>query len=507
MKRFVLLLVFAMLGASLCKANDVYLAQNATGGGDGSSCGSAKAVSFFNSSGNWGTGSSQIGPGTTVHLCGTITGAAGSTILTFQGSGTSSSPITVLFESGAGLTAPYWSNQGGIITNSHNYITIDGGANGYLTNAANGSTKGNQQDTKGISIGGCTGCVVKNLTISNMYVHTTGTGGGNSYSVYLYGGNSNTITGNTINDARWCLFYIYQAGSTSSNTVVSNNTFTNCDHGVAAGDGNGGAKLANLTISGNTFHDMVNWDEPTDSFHHDYIHVWAVGGGSGITGLQIFNNYFYGDPGQNNTALINVETQSSNTNDGAMLYNNLLTNSSKTHLPPYGYISSGGTNISLLNNTIVGGSTSQNVANECFYLGGTHYKIMNNTCQNVGLFLYLPAKGSIATADYNNWYNGGGMYATTSFLATLAWKALCLCDAHSTTTNPNLDSNFKPQSNSPVVQAGTNLSSMGVSSLNKDKALNKRVSSGNWDIGAYAISTAADGPTPNAPTGLSASVQ
>ena len=508
MKRFALLVILTILSAGVCKANDIYLAQNATGSADGSSCGSAKAISFFNSSGNWGTGSSQIGPGDTVHLCGTITGSAGSTALTFQGSGNSSSPITVLFESGAGLTAPYWSAQGGINTNGQNYLTIDGGSNGYMTASANGSGKTYQQDTKGIFIGGCTGCVVKNLTISNMFVHTSGTTGGNSTSIYLTGGKNNTVTGNTIHDARWCVFYVYPAGSSAtSDTAITNNTIYNCDHGISAGDGNGGAKLTNFTISGNVIHDMVNWDEPTDSFHHDYIHVWAVGGGSVITGLQIFNNYFYGDPGQNHTALINVETQSGNTNDGAMLYNNVLTNSSSAHIPPYGYISSGGTNISLYNNTIVGSSTSQGAANECFYLGGTNYKIVNNTCQNVGLFLYLPPKGSVAVANNNNWYQGGGYFAGGTVLNLSAWKTLCQCDANSTTSNPNLDSSFKPQSNSSILKAGANLSSLGVSALNKDKAQNQRASSGAWDVGAFTLSAGTTSSAPNPPTALSASVQ
>jgi hypothetical protein len=68
----------------------IYIGQSAAGSGDGSSCASAKAISFFNTAGNWGTGSSQIGPGKTVKLCGTITSA-----LTLLGSGTSGNPITV----------------------------------------------------------------------------------------------------------------------------------------------------------------------------------------------------------------------------------------------------------------------------------------------------------------------------------------------------------------------------------------------------------------------------
>ena len=54
-------------------SSNVYLSQSAAGSGDGSSCANARAVSFFNSSSNWGAGATQIGPGTVVRLCGTIT--------------------------------------------------------------------------------------------------------------------------------------------------------------------------------------------------------------------------------------------------------------------------------------------------------------------------------------------------------------------------------------------------------------------------------------------------
>ena len=74
--------LFVSVVGSFAAAQNVYIAQVATGGADGSSCANAYAIGFFNSSGNWGTGPAQIGPGTTVHLCGTIT-----TMLTFQAGG------------------------------------------------------------------------------------------------------------------------------------------------------------------------------------------------------------------------------------------------------------------------------------------------------------------------------------------------------------------------------------------------------------------------------------
>src|SRR5262249_6734306 len=86
-------------------SNDIYLAEVGTGASTGVDCSNAYPVSFFNEPRNWGAGTNQIGSGTTVHLCGTITEPANSTGLIFQGSGVSGSPITLKFENGAILQA------------------------------------------------------------------------------------------------------------------------------------------------------------------------------------------------------------------------------------------------------------------------------------------------------------------------------------------------------------------------------------------------------------------
>src|SRR5208337_479058 len=75
---------FCLLLFSLClSAKDIYIAQTAQGSANGTSAANAYAVTWFNTAGNWGSGSSQINPGDTVHLCGTIT-----SVLTIQASGT-----------------------------------------------------------------------------------------------------------------------------------------------------------------------------------------------------------------------------------------------------------------------------------------------------------------------------------------------------------------------------------------------------------------------------------
>src|SRR5690348_8425802 len=102
------LLSVCCLFAALCPAKDIYIAQNAGGRADGADCDDAFAYSFFNDAANWGSGAAQIGPGTTVHLCGLVTTSNGSgyDYLTFRGSGVRGQPITLKWEPDARLSVP-----------------------------------------------------------------------------------------------------------------------------------------------------------------------------------------------------------------------------------------------------------------------------------------------------------------------------------------------------------------------------------------------------------------
>jgi len=97
MRKFLFIFAFFFVVLPI-RATDLYIAQAATGGSTGADCGDALPYTFFNNSSNW---PSPIGPGTTVHLCGTITAPAGaSSFLSFQGGGANGNPITLKFEMG-----------------------------------------------------------------------------------------------------------------------------------------------------------------------------------------------------------------------------------------------------------------------------------------------------------------------------------------------------------------------------------------------------------------------
>src|SRR5260221_689994 len=206
MHRSILLLAF-LFTALPAGAKDFYVAARQAGSGTGTGCSTAKPYTWFNTASSWGTGATQIGPGTTVHLCGTFVGTAGQRLLIVGGSGTSTSPITIKFETNTVLTAPYWSSAGAIYEDGKSYIVIDGGTNSLIKNTANGTGRGNAQSSRGIFAANCNGCVVKNLTIADLYVRT-------SYSdlavtqqgvncVYFLNANDFPVTHLTCHDTGW----------------------------------------------------------------------------------------------------------------------------------------------------------------------------------------------------------------------------------------------------------------------------------------------------------------
>ena len=146
-----------------CLANDVYVAQASAGSSNGSSAANAYPVSYFDNGANWSASplGTQIGPGTTVHLCGLI-----SSSLTVQGSGNSSKSITILFEPNASMSAPDWSAAGAPIICNQNFILIDGGTNGLITATNQNSTS--QIGSNGISCNSVTNVEVRNLQITNL---------------------------------------------------------------------------------------------------------------------------------------------------------------------------------------------------------------------------------------------------------------------------------------------------------------------------------------------------
>src|SRR5438477_846826 len=133
------------ISSAFATATDVYIASGAAGAANGSSCSNALGIGFFNDWRNWGSGAAQIGPGSTVHLCGTITAPAGASgYISFQASGASGAPITLAAEPGAVLQAPFWGQYGAIEARGVNNVVIDGRGVGLIQATDNGTNLANQ---------------------------------------------------------------------------------------------------------------------------------------------------------------------------------------------------------------------------------------------------------------------------------------------------------------------------------------------------------------------------
>ena len=487
---------------------NIYLTQS--GGGNGTSCSNAQSVTWFNTTSNWGSGTNQIGPGDTVHLCGTFTAPAGSSgYLSLHGSGTSGNPITIFFEPNTVITAPYWGTDGAIYANGFNFLVIDGGTNGAIQATANGGELANQQNGSGIFIQNSNNSIVRNLNISNIYVHAndlSDEAGQSTDGILFDGGANESIYDNTVHDAKWCIRYGFPPGQTNSNISIYGNTSYNCDHGFVVGSDNANATLTNISVYSNTVHDNANWDDSANDNHHDGIHVWSVSSGDEIDNLNVYDNTMYGQWGINFNSFVYEEGHIV----GANTFNNVLTSSSNScgagYLAVAGHTNLVAQNISYYNNTIVGSGTTQ-----CVLFGieqATNVTVENNIGSTADGVLYIPSGLGTTITNINNnlWFNfrpngspfailGTNYFASTDALAFAQYQSGSGYDANGLNADPQLINpsslNFHLQSTSPAIGAGANLTSLcgSIPALCTDYAGTSRVSTGAWDIGAYQYCT------------------
>jgi len=512
LRSLALLALFVGLAATsgLASATNLYVAQNSAGSSNGADCADAYGASFFNTSGNWGAGAAQIGPGTTVHLCGTFTGSAGSTMLTAQGSGTSSQKITILFESGAVMTAPYWgsSGAGAINLNGQQYLVLDGGSNGIIKNTANGTGLTYQKDSDGVYCSGCSNDEVRNLTIQNIYVRTpnsSDTSVNNHAAIYFASaGSNNSIHGNTISNVLLGV-EIYASSSGASNWYIYNNTIVEAHWGIDPNAPYTGSQLSKVYIYGNDIHDDDAWWSAANSYHNNPIFVRANGNYSDV---YVYNNYIHGAIG-NATGGIFFDN---NSNGPAYVFNNLIRPDSTSPSTPCmgdGFVAlqEGPIDSFYIYNNVFDGSVV------CGISGGwpvsvviaSTFVFQNNVVLNVA-GPNITSGSTKVTSNNNVWYgisNAGGsaFKLNGGYYSYAQWQAAGY-DSASTTNSPNLDSTYHPASGSSVIGLGANLTGAGISALDSDKAGSARPTTGVWDAGAYDSGTSASGPEP--PTSLSA---
>jgi hypothetical protein len=465
----------------------------------------------FNTSSNWGSGSSQIGSGTVVLVCGTITAAQNTSALIFQGSGTNSNPITLVFDTGAMIQSPAFSNNGAIYVNAQKYIVIDGGTNGIIRNTLNGSASGAcsggacsiQQNTRGVYVLNSTNVTVKNLAISNMYVRTANNGDPNGYGGPIQVFN-NSLSGpcnikvqnNIIHDGAVGIFYM--TGSGDGGLEISGNEVYNTSWSIAIMTNT--QSIAGALIHDNKLHDAVAWDDWPSPYnnHHNYVALFNGTGSATMTEIYVYNNEYYGNFG-NGTAM-NYVDNNSNGNASVTFFNNYIHMAAGT--------GSGGGNgaftcqsesgtgtvtCKIYNNTVVGVGTLYAI-----WLQGptvTPADIRNNIFSQWYTPWYRTNSASMPDLqDHNAWHvssvGGNGIWKDLSngYSTLPTWQSHSGLDLNSVLSNPLLNSNGTLQSGSLAISLSTNLTSLcsgNLTALCKDKAGNARPTSGAWDAGAF----------------------
>jgi hypothetical protein len=531
-----LIFVFVTSAVAFSSATNIYITPN--GASQGACATNPQPPSWFNNAANWGSGSSQIGPGTTVTICGTFVGVNGNSEFTFQGSGAKGSPVKVLFDTKTILTAGFWGGSGAVATNGKNYVLIDGGipcgwinqaevnCNGVITATANGSNLANQQASIGIEVNGGTDIEIRNLSITNMFVQIINqpsagwSQAGAMAAIDTRNASNLLIHNNFVHDSHAGYQVEYNSGTTT-NVQVYNNVSQNMCAGYTTPSGGTSPAINGILIHDNESIDGKNWDAKDNSCHEDHFHGWAEAGGNGgtVTGMQIYNNYFHGDLGCHQNGYVYFEADLG-TNSGALVYNNLLVNTSDNSgctgpwaYPPSGFIGWKGPNCTgttgFYNNTIVGNTTQTNQPNLGVLIEGSckGVDLRNNIMKTVGTFVVVNDTGSsLSIADHHDYFNGNleWNWQGSGESPLSSWRASCSCDPNSITTDPALSGSYTLQAGSPAIGLGANLTSLGIVALNSDLSGIPRSASASWDIGAFAFST---GVSPAPPSNLAGTAQ
>ncbi len=537
----IIFLSLVSAGCAFGSAANVYITPNGSPTGNCSS--NVQTPAFVTTSGNWGSGSTQIGPGTTVLFCGTFNLAAGASGLTVQGNGTSTNGITIAFDTGAILQSPAFAGFGssygaGIVINGFSYITVDGKNTGTIQNTLNGSPGQTclsgacsvKQSSLGFYIHKTTGVEVKNLTVRNIYMDKNAEQSNAAFysgDLYTDGPNSSlTIDGNTLKDAHVGAWISFDNGSTTAN--VFNNTIAHHAWQISAANGSSSSSSANINIYSNTISDYSDWNAGGDgSFHTDGI-IDFTASGAPMFNPQIYDNYFYGDlDGGTGSGTAHIDCGTTNKSSSCTVFNNVVDMSGSTHCAAAIWIE--GVQGQIYNNTLIGPSKCLTGASYGVVFQGTENTLVNNIISSVTYFYGDPGPyGNVATeiaaSDHNIFYNclGGNScwaFGQGNWSTLAAWSAAQGKDKNSSPANPLLTASYTLGTGSPAIGLGDDMDSalgldpccksltpvqanIGVNALAYDKTLVARTTSGSWNSGAYEGAGSALAP----PTGLVATV-
>ena len=485
---------------------DYYAAQAAQGSGNGSSCSNAAAVSTLSSATEWT-------PGNVIALCGTITSS-----VTAEGSGTSGNPITVYWEPNATISEPVCPGGGGggsgcFNTNGHTYLTLNGGTNGSILSTANGTGLANHNaNVQGVYAENCTGCTIENLNVSGMYVEGSGSDDCTASSAIgvWFSGSNTTLANDTFSNEQVGA-NLGTIGSNDSNIVIENDTFSDDGTGMNWYSAtNGGGNAGPILFYDNTLSGFSQWDTgSSDCYHEDGIHCWDSPGYTPLHyggGIYIYDNRWSG-LSADSTAYVFMEggaigsgTVCADSTSPIYVFNNVYTASA-----PMGNgaeeVTSGEPR--LYNNTIMGAGSGSGYC-QTTNSDATDAMVENEASTGCNILVYYSHLPTFAAGqpDYDIYANGGGQsfvcgssqYSLSQFsnyqscMQSGGGGGSSALTHSSAASNLDLNSDGSPQTGSPALGAGANLTSLctgHLTALCTEINGTPRPTTGAWDAGAY----------------------
>jgi hypothetical protein len=341
-----LAILFACAVSAYGSATDVWITQGGAGAATGVDLPDAAPYTFLNSHSNCGSGATQIGPGTTVHMSGTFTVSLNGTLVNWMGgssnpcNGAAGNKIWIKFESGFDCTSVQMGGSpatpaGGCVTvNSSNYIKIGSGASCGATtggvdspNSCNATIENTGYGTAfnlpggvipasvGIAVYNCEGCEIGGVLIQNLYVQNSPW----AISSVSFSGSTGTITcsaacpvgqgiqvniaGNTLLSNSTTLTVTANNSGGSSFTVSGGPTSGTGTGGTAYDETQQGQQINNTCIYFNNVYSTAtsgapgtgnNWDASVHDFvcHDVGWALYASPAGTGV-GLNIHNFVIY----------------------------------------------------------------------------------------------------------------------------------------------------------------------------------------------------------------------
>lgn len=506
------LAIVACVAAPPASATTRYIAQSAGVFSGGTACKGQTAMTpeTFNSTRNV--------PGDVNYICGTISGDPGAQLLKPRGNGAEGNPVTIKFDTGAILEAPYFAASpnggcgGAICLYGLSYYTVDGQNTGTIQNTANGSGLAYQRNSEGIEGYNCNHCTVENLTIANIYVHSAPADraiDNTQVRCLSISGSNWLIRNNTFHDAGFCINNDYRNGD--ANVEISGNTIYRVDHGWTLQTHTAGGSSGPFLFHNNTVYGYANWDTgAADYYHHDGIHCYTSethGSPAHITLLAIYNNDFKGPIGGNVTAHVFIEggrgldsTPCADATSGIAVFNNVAVGDQPDPDGLFGLFSGNYTAAhggGVYNNTLV--STAGNGVGVCFSANSdvSGMTFENNAVSGCNQLMetdhipFMPDANQYADGGGNAFVCGGNFYSPDRFSS---WQSCISGDRHSAyKSSLKLSSNDQVEPGSSLTNKGVNLTALCANSLHalcSDYAGNARPKSGAWTVGAYAITAA-----------------